>query len=83
MAIKVHNLPPQMTEADLTELFSDYGPIQAVKISASENTASVELAADIEEEDVFKALAGKEWRGNKLEFELVYDDGSRDPDGPP
>ncbi len=81
MTIQVNNLPPQVAEADLNQLFSEYGSVQ--KIEIFESVASVTLNGDEEEEAATRALSGKDWGGHILELELVLDDGSRDPGGPP
>lgn len=83
MTIQVNNLPAQVTEADLSQLFSKYGSLQKVEIVEGESVVSVTLNGDQEEEIATRALNGKEWRGNILALELVLDNSSRDPGGPP
>lgn len=83
MTIRVNTLPSQITDADVIELFSQHGSVQRVEILEGRNAASVKLAGDEEEEAATVALNGREWRGTTLELELVFDDGGRDPGGPP
>ncbi len=83
MTIQINNLPPQVTEAELHQLFSEYGSVQKVEIVEGEPVVSVTLNGDQEEETATRALNGKEWRGTILELELVLDDGGRGPGDPP
>lgn len=85
MTIRVNNLPPQVAESDLTQLFSDYGSVEGIKIFEAETAALVTLSGNQEEDAAISALNDTEWRGNTLELVLEADtgDGTRDPGGPP
>jgi len=83
MTLRVNNLPPQVTEANLTELFSEYGSIERIEIFVDKTAAFVTLSGDQEEDAAISALNGKEWRGNTLELAFDAEDNTRDPGGPP
>jgi RNA recognition motif-containing protein len=83
MTIRVTNLPPQTTEADLTQLFLEYGSVEEIELFENDSAASVTLNGEQEEETAISALNGTEWHGNILELELELESDSRDPGGPP
>jgi RNA recognition motif-containing protein len=81
MTIRVNNLPPQITEANLIQLFLEYSSVETIEIFENENAASITLSGEPEEDAAINALNGTEWRGNILKLEL--EPKSRDAGGPP
>lgn len=63
--LEVAGLPIETSEADLKELFSDYGKIQIIdlKIKNDESVALVELDNDQTEKKARDDLDRKLWRG--------------------
>jgi RNA recognition motif-containing protein len=72
MSIYVGNLAYSITEADLTETFSDYGTVKRVQVPTDRETgkprgfAFVEMSSDSEEDAAIEALNGAEWMGRDL-----------------
>lgn len=67
----VGNLPWEVTEQDLTEVFAQYGPVQASRVATDRYTGRsrgfgfVEMG-DAEADRAIEALNGSEWGGRKL-----------------
>lgn len=87
MAILVKNLPSQATQADLTELFNQYGNVRYISISSTIGHATVEIEGEANEERAVQGLNGEEWLGQKLElFQSEQDEDprrTRDPESEP
>jgi RNA recognition motif-containing protein len=72
MSIYVGNLSFDATEADLTEVFSEYGTVKRVQLPTDRETGRmrgfgfVELSSDDEENKAIEALDGAEWMGRDL-----------------
>jgi RNA recognition motif-containing protein len=72
MSIYVGNLSYDVTEADLTSVFAEYGSVQRVQIPSDRETGRmrgfgfVEMGADAEEATAIEALDGAEWMGRDL-----------------
>jgi len=72
MSIYVGNLAYEVTEEDLTEVFTDYGTVKRVKLPTDRETGKmrgfgfVELSTEAEEESAINALDGAEWLGRSL-----------------
>jgi RNA recognition motif-containing protein len=72
MSIYVGNLSFDATEADLTEVFSEYGTVKRVQLPTDRETGRmrgfgfVELNSDDEENKAIEALDGAEWMGRDL-----------------
>jgi RNA recognition motif-containing protein len=72
MSIYVGNLSYQVTQADLTEVFAEYGTVKRVQIPTDRETgkmrgfAFVEMGSDAEEEKAIAELDGAEWMGRSL-----------------
>jgi RNA recognition motif-containing protein len=72
MTIFVGGLSFQATQADLTEVFAEYGTVQSVKIPVDRETgkprgfAFVDLSSEAEETAAIEALDGAEWMGRDL-----------------
>lgn len=67
MTIRVLNLQPQTTTADLEELFSPYGSIENIELLPGTPTALVSLKQG--ENEAIQALDGTEWQGSILSLE--------------
>ncbi len=72
MSIYVGNLPYEVTEQELNEVFSDYGTVKRVTIPVDRETGKVrgfgfvELETESEESPAIEALDGAEWMGREL-----------------
>lgn len=72
MSIYVGNLSYQVTEADLTQTFAEYGTVKQVQLPTDRETgrfrgfAFVQMETDAEEEAAIAALDGAEWMGRDL-----------------
>jgi RNA recognition motif-containing protein len=72
MTIYVGNLAFKATEADLRDVFADYGAIKRVVVPTDRDTgrvrgfAFVELSQVQEEDEAIEQLNGAEWMGRQL-----------------
>ncbi|NET36622.1 MAG: RNA-binding protein [Cyanothece sp. SIO1E1] len=72
MSIYVGNLSYQVTQDDLTEVFTEYGTVKRVHLPTDRETgrlrgfAFVEMEAETEEDAAIEALDGAEWMGRDL-----------------
>lgn len=72
MSIYIGNLSFDATEADLTEVFSEYGTVKRVQLPTDRETGRmrgfgfVELSSDEEESAAIEALDGAEWMGRDI-----------------
>ncbi len=72
MTIFVGGLSYEATQADVTEVFAEFGTVHSVKIPVDRETgkprgfAFVELASAVEEGKAIAALDGAEWLGRTL-----------------
>ncbi len=72
MSIYVGNLSYEVTEADLTSIFAEYGSVKRVQLPTDRETGRmrgfgfVEMSADAEETAAIEALDGAEWMGRDL-----------------
>jgi RNA recognition motif-containing protein len=72
MSIYVGNLSYEVTEADLTTVFAEYGTVKRVQIPMDRESGRirgfgfVEMSADAEETAAIEALDGAEWMGRDL-----------------
>jgi RNA recognition motif-containing protein len=72
MSIYIGNLSFDATEADLTEVFSEYGTVKRVQLPTDRETGRmrgfgfVELSSDEEENKAIEALDGAEWMGREI-----------------
>jgi RNA recognition motif-containing protein len=72
MSIYVGNLSYEVTEADLTSAFAEYGSVKRVQLPIDRETGRmrgfgfVEMSTDAEEETAIEALNGAEWMGRDL-----------------
>lgn len=72
MSIYVGNLSFDVTQADLTNTFAEYGTVKSVKLPIDRETgrmrgfAFVEMGSDAEEDKAIAELDGAEWMGRNL-----------------
>lgn len=72
MSIYVGNLPYQVTEAAINEVFSEYGTVTRVQLPTDRETGRmrgfgfVEMSSEAEELAAIEALDGAEWMGRDL-----------------
>jgi RNA recognition motif-containing protein len=72
MSIYVGNLSYQVTQADLTDAFAEYGTVKRVQIPTDRETgkirgfAFVEMDSDAEEDKAISELDGAEWMGRSI-----------------
>ncbi|WP_013322521.1 RNA recognition motif domain-containing protein [Gloeothece verrucosa] len=72
MSIYVGNLPYQVTQDDIKEVFGEYGTVKQVKLPIDRESgrvrgfAFVDLDSDAEETKAIEALDGAEWMGREL-----------------
>jgi RNA recognition motif-containing protein len=72
MSIYVGNLSYDVTEADLTAAFAEYGSVKRVQLPTDRETGRmrgfgfVEMGTDSEETAAIEALDGAEWMGRDL-----------------
>lgn len=72
MSIFVGNLPYEVSQDDLSEVFKDYGKVKRVHIPTDKETGEmrgfgfVEMDSDAEEQNAIDELDGAEWMGREL-----------------
>lgn len=72
MSIYVGNLSYDVTEADLTTVFAEYGSVKRVQLPSDRETGRmrgfgfVEMGEEAEETAAIEALDGAEWMGRDL-----------------
>ncbi|HEY9822401.1 MAG TPA: RNA-binding protein [Candidatus Sericytochromatia bacterium] len=72
MSIYVGNLSYDVTQEDLTSVFTEYGTVTRVQIPTDRETGRprgfgfVEMSSDAEEDAAIEALDGAEWMGRTL-----------------
>lgn len=72
MSIYVGNLSYEVTEADLTSVFAEYGSAKRVQLPTDRETGRlrgfgfVEMGTEAEEQAAIDALDGAEWMGRNL-----------------
>lgn len=72
MSIYIGNLSYDVTEADLTSVFAEYGTVKRVQLPTDRETGRmrgfgfVEMGTDNEEQAAIDALDGAEWMGRDL-----------------
>ncbi len=72
MSIYVGNLSYEVTEADLTTVFAEYGSVKRVQLPTDRETGRmrgfgfVEMGTEAEETAAIEALDGAEWMGRDL-----------------
>ncbi|NJO40489.1 MAG: RNA-binding protein [Cyanobacteria bacterium CRU_2_1] len=72
MSIYVGNLSYEVTEADLSSVFAEYGSVKRIQLPTDRETGRVrgfgfvEMGTDAEESAAIDALDGAEWMGRDL-----------------
>lgn len=72
MSIYVGNLSFEVTEADITAVFAEYGSVKRVQLPTDRETGRmrgfgfVEMGTETEEQSAIDALDGAEWMGRDL-----------------
>jgi RNA recognition motif-containing protein len=72
MSVYVGNLPYSVTEAEMTEVFSEYGTVKRVYLPTDRESGRmrgfgfVEMSSESEEDKVIETLDGAEWQGREL-----------------
>ena len=72
MSVYVGNLSYEVTEADLSSLFEQYGTVKRVQLPTDRDTGRlrgfgfVEMSNDSEEQAAIDALDGAEWVGREM-----------------
>ncbi|MBD1840913.1 RNA-binding protein [Coleofasciculus sp. FACHB-64] len=72
MSIYVGNLSYDVTEADLTGVFAEYGSVKRVQLPTDRETGRprgfgfVEMSTEAEETAAIEALDGAEWMGRDM-----------------
>jgi RNA recognition motif-containing protein len=87
MSIYIGNLPYQVTESDVTEVFAEYGSVKRVQLPTDRETGRmrgfgfVEMKTDVEEQSAIDALDGAEWMGRDLKVNKAKPRENRDSFG--
>ena len=72
MSIYVGNLSYDVTDADLSDVFAEYGTVKRVQLPTDRETGRmrgfgfVEMSEDAEETAAIEALDGAEWMGRDM-----------------
>jgi RNA recognition motif-containing protein len=72
MSIYVGNLSYEVTEADMSSVFAEYGSVKRVQLPTDRETGRmrgfgfVEMSTEAEEQSAIDALDGAEWMGRDL-----------------
>lgn len=72
MSIYVGNLSYEVTEADMSSAFAEYGTVKRVQLPTDRDTGKmrgfgfVQMGTDEEEQAAIDALDGAEWMGRDL-----------------
>ena len=75
MSIYVGNISYDVTEADLKEVFEDYGSVKRIHVPTDKETgrrrgfAFVELSTKEEESNAIQTLDGADWCGRKMKVD--------------
>lgn len=87
MSIYVGNLPYQVTEEDLSSVFSEYGTVKRVYLPTDRETGRkrgfgfVEMDGEAEENKAIEALDGAHWMGRDMKVKLAKPRQNEDSSG--
>ncbi|MEW5861252.1 MAG: RNA-binding protein [Cyanobacteriota bacterium] len=87
MSIYVGNLSYDVTEADLTGVFAEYGSVKRVQLPTDRETGRprgfgfVEMSSEAEETAAIEALDGAEWMGRDMKVNKAKPREDRSPSG--
>ena len=85
MSIYVGNLSYDVTQDDLSEVFSEYGTVKRVQLPTDRETGRprgfgfVEMNSDTEEQKAIDALDGAEWMGRDIKVNKAKPRDERSP----
>jgi RNA recognition motif-containing protein len=74
MSIYVGNLPYEVTQEDLNNVFAEYGTVKRVYLPTDRETGRlrgfgfVEMESETEEDSAIEALDGAQWMGRELKI---------------
>ena len=89
MSIYVGNLSYDVTQDDLSEVFSEYGTVKRVQLPTDRETGRprgfgfVEMNSDTEEQKAIDALDGAEWMGRDIKVNKAKPREERSPNRQP
>ena len=81
MTLFINNLPQQVTQADLIELFEEYGAIATIffptdwKTNINLGFATVDMMMNANEKAAMSELNGSKWMGSQLQIGEVIAQG--------
>ncbi len=87
MTVYVGNLSYSATEADLTDVFKEYGDVKRVQVPVDRETgrmrgfAFVEMSEEAAEDAAIEDLDGAEWMGRTLKVNKARPRTERKPSG--
>jgi RNA recognition motif-containing protein len=87
MSIYIGNLPYQVTEDAVSEVFAEYGTVKRVQLPTDRETGRmrgfgfIEMSSDEEETAAIEALDGAEWMGRDLKVNKARPREQRPPSG--
>ncbi|NJL82041.1 MAG: RNA-binding protein [Chloroflexaceae bacterium] len=87
MSIYVGNLSYEVTEADLTAVFAEYGSVQRVHLPVDRETGRkrgfgfVEMNTEAEEDAAIEALDGAEWMDRDIKVNKAKPRENKGPSG--
>lgn len=83
MSVFVGNLPYEVRQEDLKEVFADYGTVKSVRLPTDKETGRikgfgfVDMATEEQETAAIEALDGAEWIGRSLRVSKANPRGSK------
>ncbi|ACK69115.1 RNP-1 like RNA-binding protein [Gloeothece citriformis PCC 7424] len=87
MSIYVGNIPYQVTQDDIKEVFGEYGTVKQVKLPVDRESgrvrgfAFVDLDTEDQENSAIEALDGAEWMGRELKVSKARPRQDKGPSG--
>lgn len=87
MSIYIGNLSYEVTQEDVSDIFSEYGTVKRVQLPVDRETGRmrgfgfVEMSTEAEETAAIEALDGAEWMGRDLKVNKAKPREDRGPGG--
>lgn len=87
MSIYVGNIPYQVTQDDIKDVFAEYGTVKQVKLPIDRESgrvrgfAFVDLDTEAQEDAAIEALDGAEWMGRELKVSKARPRQDKRPSG--
>jgi RNA recognition motif-containing protein len=87
MSIYIGNLSYEVTQEDVSDIFSEYGTVKRVQLPVDRETGRmrgfgfVEMSTEAEETAAIEALDGAEWMGRDLKVNKAKPREERSPGG--